>query len=352
MQFVRDTIGLGREQQAAAAVPLPEAQELPPATLLVIQADDYDWPQIFDGSRLRDGRVLRVVQLGWDRLLVTADSPGMSSSTPALVHVRPGPDGKGGGTIKPDFVLVRNECRGALHTEDHRAALFGLMFAGLPAVNSLSSIYQFLERPIVQAELNKIQRRLGVEAFPVIPQSYFASHQAMMYGGSFPAVLKVGHAHAGMGKMRVPNHHDWEDVRSVVAMTEGKYSTAEPFLEGEYDLRIQKIGSNYRVFKRTAVSGNWKTNTGCSMVEELPLTDENQRYKVWADEAGELFGGLDICTVDVIYEAETGKEYILEVNGTSSGLCPEQAAEDNEHIRALTLERMDAELCGAAGEEA
>ena len=30
-------------------------------------------------------------------------------------------------------------------------------------------------------------------------------------------------------------------------------------------------------------------------------------------------GGLDILTVDAIVESGTGKEYILEVNGTSSG---------------------------------
>ena len=50
----------------------------------------------------------------------------------------------------------------------------------------------------------------------------------MMYGGSFPAVLKVGHAHAGFGKMKVPNHRDWEDVRSVVAMTDGQLPSSTP----------------------------------------------------------------------------------------------------------------------------
>jgi len=332
------------------AVPPPQPErpsqpEPPPVTLLVIQADAYDWKAIFVGARLSDGRAINVVQLGWDRLLVTADSPAMSASTPCLVHVRPTPDGKGGGTIKPDFVLVRNEARGAVHTEDHKNALFGLMFAGIPAVNSLSSIYQFLERPIVQAELNKIQRRLGAEAFPLIPQSYFATHDAMMYGGEFPAVLKVGHAHAGMGKMRVPNHHDWDDVRSVVAMTDGKYCTAEPFLSGDFDLRIQKLGEHYRVFRRTSMSGNWKTNTGCSIVEELVLTEDNERYKRWADEASRLFGGLDICTVDVIVETESGKEWILEVNGTSSGLCPDQAGRDNDIIRDIVIQKMNVELC-------
>ena len=99
MQFVRETIG-SLASGASAAVP-----ELPPATLLVIQSDAYDWKAIFAGARLRDGRAIHVVQLGWDRLLVTADSPAMSARTPCLVHVRPTRDGKGGGTIKPDFVL-------------------------------------------------------------------------------------------------------------------------------------------------------------------------------------------------------------------------------------------------------
>ena len=55
MQFVRDTIG---GLASTNAVPLPPREpELPaaaaaaPATLLVIQADDYDWKAIFAGAR-------------------------------------------------------------------------------------------------------------------------------------------------------------------------------------------------------------------------------------------------------------------------------------------------------------
>ena len=108
------------------------------------------------------------------------------------------------------------------------------------------------------------------------------------------------------------------------------------------DLRIQKIGPHLRVFRRTAMGGQWKTNTGCSVAEEIELTDE---YRRWAEGAAQMFGGLDICTVDVLHEAESGREYILEVNGTSSGLAPDMAAEDNGHIRDLTVARMNAELC-------
>eukprot|EP01052_Picozoa_sp_SAG31_P022588 SAG31_NODE_1802_length_7238_cov_3.417285_6_plen_349_part_00 len=312
-----------------------------PAVLLVIQADaDYDWPGLFGGKTLRDGRPIRVVQAGWSDLLVTADAP--PSTTPLLVHIRPQSGSTPGQTVRPDFVLVRNETRDATGEQDARNALFGLMFADVPAVNSLQSIYMFLERPIVQGELNKLVRRHGRERFPVICQSYFADHRTMMYGGSFPAVLKLGHAHAGFGKMRVADHHDWEDVRSVVAMTGGKYCTAEPFLEGDYDLRIQKIGPHVRVLKRTAMAGQWKTNTGCSVAEDIPVTPQ---YQFWAEAAAEMFGGLDICTVDVLHEASTGRELILEVNGTSSGLCPEHALEDNQHICELTLERMNERLC-------
>ena len=35
--------------------------------------------------------------------------------------------------------------RGGTHIEDRRAALFGLMFTGIPSVNSMEPIYKILE---------------------------------------------------------------------------------------------------------------------------------------------------------------------------------------------------------------
>jgi hypothetical protein len=46
----------------------------------------------------------------------------------------------------------------------------------------------------------------GHDAFPVIAQSYFSSYREMMYGNAFPAVIKIGHAHAGQGKMQISSH--------------------------------------------------------------------------------------------------------------------------------------------------
>ncbi|KAK3237488.1 hypothetical protein CYMTET_52442 [Cymbomonas tetramitiformis] len=145
--------------------------------------------------------------------------------------------------------------------------------------------------------------------------------------------------------MRIPHHHDMEDFRSVLALTEGKYCTAEPYIEGSYDLRIQKLGDTIRTFKRTGVSGAWKTNTGTSMCEEIPTTE---RYTIWATEASKMFGGLAICTVDALCCAKTGQEYILEVNGTSSGLFPAREDEDNQCIKEIAISQLNDYI--AAGE--
>lgn len=45
------------------------------------------------------------------------------------------------------------------------------------------------------------------------------------------------------------------------------------------------------------------------------------QYKLWADACAQSFGGLEIVTVDALHRAEDGKEFILEMNGTSSGSC-------------------------------
>lgn len=330
MDFVRNLLGTEEKKEKPSkhekeAVP-------PPIKLLVLQSDKYDWAEIFKGHTLRNGAKVLVEQAGWHEILVAAYT---HSGQPTVVHIQKRSN-KPATTFLPDFVLVRNEV--STPEADYSAQLFGLMYAGVPSVNSLQSIYMFCQRPIVHAELNKINRRLGEEQFPVIPQNYFSKHSAMMYTLPFPAVAKVGHAHAGFGKMRIQNHHDMDDFRTVVAMTK-TYCTAEPYIEGSYDLRIQKIGPRIRVFKRTSVSGAWKTNTGSSHLESIPLTDEYQR---WAEEASHMFGGLDILTVDVLHSEKTGKEVILEVNGTSSGLSPETEAEDNEDIRDLVLAKMNA----------
>lgn len=323
-----------------------------PVTLLVIQVDDYDWPVIFQGATLADGRAVRVVQAGWGDITVQADTyskipicvnvnktaPSASTST----GTRGSSDSKrpSAFTIQPDFVLVRNEVR--MPHFDGRSLLNGLIFADVPSVNSLESILLHCERPVMQGYLHRLQRRLGQDVFPVMPQHFCSSSRSLFYGYTFPAVVKIGSAHAGLGKMKITDHKQMSDFRSVLAMMPDEHCLVEPFVVGSCDLRIQKIGRHYRAFRRIDVSGEWKTNTGTSQMEETDVLD---RWRRWVDEAAKMFGGLEIFAVDAIVEEGTGAEYILEVNGTSIGLHPDCSEEDNVHIRELVLESMNHALC-------
>lgn len=306
-----------------------------PINLLIIlpKARD-DIVSTFRDEILSDGRPLNVIYCTWADMSVSADCA--SGSLRVFVDIIRGPCR---GVHKPDFCLIRSEARGATDDTDFRNALLALMYGNIPAVNSLHSTYCFLERPVVMAELNKLQSIHGPSLFPVVQQSFFSDHKRMIYGDRFPAVVKVGHAHAGYGKMKVEDHHVMEDVRSLLSLNKN-YVSVEPFLNGSYDLRIQKIGNKFRVFKRVSLSASWKTNMGTSSLEEIEMTD---RYRFWATEASKMFGGLDICTVDVIYDADTAKEYIMEVNGSSSAfsLDADTLQEDNIVLKNLVISKLN-----------
>jgi len=338
----------GTSQGSSSAADV--AATVTPATLMVIQADDYDWPEIFKGAVLRDGRPIRVIQTGWANFHVHADTYSNSGICVEVRTVDPNRSIKTGcavpscseqvTTVHPDFLLIRNQVR--TPDFDGRNLLNGFMFAATPSMNSLESVLLNAERPAMQGYLHRLNRRLGDDIFPVVPQHFASSSRVLMYGYTFPAVVKVGSAHAGAGKMMIKDHHQMSDFRSILQMMPGTHCLVEPFIRGESDLRIQKIGTHYRAFRRVGMSGEWKTNTGSSVMDSIEVED---RYRRWADEASAMFGGLDILAVDAIVEEETGKEYIVEVNDTAIGLHPDYAAEDNLHIKELVLARMNDLLC-------
>eukprot|EP00762_Andalucia_godoyi_P008467 ANDGO_05761.mRNA.1 Synapsin len=322
-------------------------ESVKPKSLLVIESGSRnpqycDWKSIFADCKVRIGETqygLSVVVVTWPDISIS--SYGYRS---VVVDVRPARRQDGIRTVKPDFLLIRSVSH-ALDGQDSRNLLYAFMHAGVPSVNSLESILMCLERPVVFGGLLKLQKKLGKSVFPVIEQTCYSSGGEMLINPGFPCVVKVGHVHAGYGKIKVDNSERFLDVRGIVMMHKD-YVTAEPFVERDYDVRVQKIGTHYRVFKRTSL--NWKGNTGNASVEELPVTE---RYKQWADECSRLFGGLDILAVDSIVSND-GQEYILEVNDTAIGLVHSCEQEDNGHIRDLVLRRMEEHfltLCSYVG---
>eukprot|EP01080_Neovahlkampfia_damariscottae_P011477 gene11477-4641_t len=190
------------------------------------------------------------------------------------------------------------------------------------------SIVSMQERPVMMAELYRLKKQHGSEKFPVIDQMYFNNKDIIKKPIYDKCVLKLGPGHAGYGKIKVNSTQQFDDATSIIQLYQD-YFTAEPFIDYKYDLRIQKIGDRFRGFKRESTIGSWKANVGVPKVEDFNL---EKKYILYIEEASKLFGGLDICALDVLGDVN-GNEFILELNDTAIGLNPKYAKEDRKNCK-------------------
>ena len=314
-------------------------QEINLPTLLVIAStNEEDWIQLCSEYSSK----FRVIQTTWDRITFSS----YSDSKYPMVSVQPNknpiyPSQKEAiNNVKPDLLLIRNLAR-YIGTKlelvpDFRNILYGFYHANVPMINELEAIIAEIEKPIMYGRLRKIRDKYGEDNFPLIKQYYYPDYSEIIITPEAPYVLKVSYPHAGYGKIRVKDHHEIEDLRSILALHKD-YCAVEPLIDVDYEIRIVFIAPNYyRVHKRKSL--NWKVNFGMSNIREE--CDMKPQWKKWIDLIYQNYPDMLTFDIDGIVD-KNGKDYILEVNGSSQGFSPEHSIQDYEHLRDLVVRKME-----------
>ena len=75
--------------------------------------------------------------------------------------------------------------------------------SGMPSTNSLHSLYNFVHVPWVQAQLSRIQARVGKDQFPIVKTTMLPNAASLRRYRDFPAIIISGNRNDA--RLRVRN---------------------------------------------------------------------------------------------------------------------------------------------------
>ncbi|KAL5284918.1 SYN3 family protein [Megaselia abdita] len=347
LQRVQSLTGAAREQGASIMSAAVQSATRPTTgrekyiTLLVIDDQQTDWTKYFKGKRLAADYDIRVEQAQFNEISVTS-----GSDTGCVVSMNIWRNGtKVPRSFKPDFVLIRQPIKNG--NLDFTAILTGFAYCNLPTINSIQSIYQFQDKSWSFARLIQLQKRLGRDSFNLIDQSFYTNTNDLISWSKFPCVVKIGTCHGGAAMIRFENQMMLLDYVGLLTIPFNKalFCTIEPFIDSKYDIHVQKIGNNYKAFMRKSISGNWKTNQGSAMLEQMPVSD---KHKMWIEEISKTFGGLVLCELSFLVD-RNGTEYLHSFKDSSFPLIGDSQEEDRKNIVEIVSSKMQENLYSTPG---
>lgn len=189
---------------------------------------------------------------------------------------------------------------------------------GIPYVNSEVTAVSVAPGKLAQMFL------LGSQGVPV-PDTFYAAKQALLRiftrgklpeSFSYPLIMKANDGAQGHDNHLIREAKEAIDV--LTASEPDKEYVLQNFIPNDGDYRILFMGlpGEPLVFHRRAAAGNHLNNTSQGGSGQFIDTDSlPPEYLDYARKAAELTG-REIGGVDILADKETGKPYVLEVNGT------------------------------------
>jgi hypothetical protein len=177
---------------------------------------------------------------------------------------------------------------------------------------------------VVEQQLPNDFQMVPIDYYPNLGELYFDNIQ-------YPIVAKVGSCHSGYGKMMFKGKNsNLDDFHGLVAMTRD-FVTVEPFLDKDFEYRLQKMGKKIRVFSRESKTHDWKANVGEATIIDLPVTKRHLRI---VEAVAKLYAPFEIFGLDMMVTKD-GQEYCMEINDSSIGFVDPHIKEDSQSLVEL-----------------